>query len=79
MSRAVIDILILQNPGTVDVEEIASARMDDEGNLLVTMGGIHVAIRRPTVQPLQDGESVWRFVERCASAAAMTDEGFDQL
>ena len=79
MSRAVIDILILQNPSTVDVEEIAAARMDDEGNLLVTMGGIHVAIRRPMVQPLQDGESIWRFVERCASAAAMTEEGFDQL
>jgi hypothetical protein len=39
----VIDFLILQNPSTVDVEEIASARMDGEGNLLVTMGGIHVA------------------------------------
>jgi len=79
MSRAVIDILILQNPGTVDVEEIASARMDDEGNLLVTIGGIHVAIRRPMVRPLQEGESVWRFVERCASAASMTEEEFDQL
>ncbi|MEA2789297.1 MAG: hypothetical protein QOG73_1703 [Acetobacteraceae bacterium] len=74
-----IDILVLQNPGTPDVNEIASARMDDEGNLLVTTGGIHIAIRRPMVQPLQEGESIWRFVERCAAAAAMTEEELDKL
>jgi hypothetical protein len=76
---SVIDINVLENPGTGDVEEIASARMDDDGNLLVTTGSFHGAIRRPMVQPRQDGESVWRFVERCAAAAAIAEEGLDQL
>jgi hypothetical protein len=75
----VIEIQVLQNAATSDYEGIAWARMDEEGNLLVGTWGTRVTIRRPMVQPLQENESIWRFVERCAAAAAMTEEGFDQL
>ena len=74
-----IEILITNESEAGGIETLADARMDDAGNLLVSFGALHCALRSPMVQPLQDGENVWRFVERCAAAMAETAEGFDRM
>jgi hypothetical protein len=68
-----IEIVVRRDPATPEIEEIASLRVDNGGDLLSVRTNDVYSLVRPAVRPLRPGESIWRFVERCAAAAALGD------
>jgi hypothetical protein len=68
-----IEIVVRRNPASPEIEEIGCLRVDDAGNLLTVETYDVYSLVRPSVRPLRPGESLWRFVERCAAAAALGD------
>jgi hypothetical protein len=68
-----IEIVVRRDPASPEIEKIGCLRVDAAGNLLVVRTGDVHSLIRPSVRPLQPGESIWRFVQRCAAAAALGD------
>jgi hypothetical protein len=68
-----IEIIVRRDPASPEIEEIGCLRVDDAGNLLSVQTNDVYSLVTPSVRPLRPGESIWRFVERCAAAAALGD------